>query len=140
MLDSLLADVVDLAAHPTRAEFAVLGRDGGLQRWDSIAHCLLGGRAFERQVGACLTYSRDGSLLVVGFGSGHLHILNADDCSDLYVMRNTAAGLVRVAVSNTGKHIAAADENHQVGIGGRVGAGGCGLVCAMKLWRISLHS
>ncbi|KAG2448277.1 hypothetical protein HYH02_006861 [Chlamydomonas schloesseri] len=114
VLDSLLADVVDLAAHPTRAEFAVLGRDGGLQRWDSIAHCLLGGRTFERQAGACLTYSRDGSLLVVGFGSGHLHILNADDCTDLHVMRNTAAGLVRMAVSNTGKHIAAADEHHQL--------------------------
>ncbi|KXZ56881.1 hypothetical protein GPECTOR_1g795 [Gonium pectorale] len=115
ILDSLLADVVDLAAHPTRAEFAALGLSGGLQRWDCIAHVLLGERAFEpRHGGACLAYSRDGSMLAVGLGSGHLHVLDGDDLRDVHVMRNTAAGLTRLAVSSTGHHIAAADEQHQL--------------------------
>ncbi|EFJ51972.1 hypothetical protein VOLCADRAFT_103176 [Volvox carteri f. nagariensis] len=117
VLDSLLADVVDIAAHPTRAEFSVLGRGGGLQRWDSIAHCLVTARSFAngpKQEGRCLCYSRDGSLLAVGFGTGHLHVLDGDTLADTYVLRNTAVGLSRLAVSSTGNHIAAADENHQV--------------------------
>ncbi|GFR40429.1 hypothetical protein Agub_g1003 [Astrephomene gubernaculifera] len=115
VLDSLLADVVDIAAHPTRAEFSVLGRGGGLQRWDSIAHCLLNSRSFDaHHGGSCLCYSRDGALLAVGFGAGHLHILDADDFTDSHVMRNTTAGLTRIAVSSTGHHIAAADEQHQL--------------------------
>ncbi|GLC51075.1 hypothetical protein PLESTB_000463200 [Pleodorina starrii] len=115
VLDSLLADVVDIAAHPTRAEFSVLGRGGGLQRWDSIAHCLVTSRVFgPKMEGRSLCYSRDGALLAVGFGSGHLHVLDGDTLADAHVLRNTAAGITRLAVSNTGHHIAAADDNHQV--------------------------
>ncbi|GIL72955.1 hypothetical protein Vretimale_4604 [Volvox reticuliferus] len=114
VLDSLLADVVDIAAHPTRAEFSVLGRGGGLQRWDSIAHCIVTSRTFAaKQEGRCLCYSRDGTLLAVGFGTGHLHVLDGDTLTDAHVLRNTATGLTRLAVSSTGQHIAAADENHQ---------------------------
>ncbi len=55
------------------------------QRWDSILHLLLSSREFPKMQGSCLAYSRDGALLVAGFASGHLHILNADDCSDAVV-------------------------------------------------------
>lgn len=107
------------------AEFAVLGRSSGmLQRWDSIAHVVVGQRSFERLTGSCLAYSRDGGLLVVGFASGHLHILPLEEegqggrggAQEGHVMRNTNIGLVRMAVSNTGQHIAVADEQHQVGM------------------------
>lgn len=117
------------------AEFAVLGRSSGmLQRWDSIAHVVVGQRSFERMTGSCLAYSRDGGLLVVGFASGHLHILPLEEDGqggrgggggqEGHVMRNSNIGLVRMAVSNTGQHIAVADEQHQVGT--RCVRGACG--------------
>lgn len=115
ILDSLIADVVDIAAHPARAEFSVLGRGGTLQRWDSVAHLVLGSRTFERMAGSCLCYSRDGSFMVVGFESGHLNIISTESSfEDVHTARNTPAALTRVAASSTGQHIAAADDNNQV--------------------------
>jgi hypothetical protein len=110
----MLTDVVCVACHPTKAEFAVLGRCGTLQRWDAARHLLLTSRAFTKSPGAHAAYSRDGSFLAVAFDAGYVHVLNTDDLQDVHATRNTPHNVLRVATSATGRHLALADAANQV--------------------------
>ena len=51
ILDTMLTDVVDVVAHPTQAEFAILAASGQLQRWDMVTHTCLAARSFPKMVG-----------------------------------------------------------------------------------------
>jgi hypothetical protein len=67
VLQPVINDTVSVAAHPTAAEFAVLGTGGTLQRWDMVRHECVASRQFTKTAGAMLAYARDGSFLVAGF-------------------------------------------------------------------------
>ena len=47
------------------------------------------------QVGACVTYSRDGSFMVAGFEAGYLNIVGTEDLADMHVARNTSASITK---------------------------------------------
>lgn len=46
VLDALMTGIVDVATHPTKAEFAVLSSNGTLQRWDLVTHSCIISRTF----------------------------------------------------------------------------------------------
>ena len=50
VLENMMRDGMDGVAHPTRAEFAVLGRSGLLQRWDMVTHRCMAARNFDKLV------------------------------------------------------------------------------------------
>jgi hypothetical protein len=52
VVEALLSGIADIAAHPTRAEFAVLGTSGVLERWDMVTHACLASRSFPKMVGS----------------------------------------------------------------------------------------
>eukprot|EP00798_Chlamydomonas_sp_ICE-L_P020374 gene20374-27144_t len=106
--DTMLVDIVDLASHPNRAEFSVLGASGILQRWDMVTHKCLDSREFPKMAGSRLAYSRDGGWMVAGFKGGHLHILNTEGLSEIHYARNSSATIRHLACSST------ADENNAV--------------------------
>lgn len=112
--DTMLTDIVDLVAHPTRSEFAVLGATGTLQRWDVATHKCIDSRTFKKMVGSKLAYSRDGTTMVAGFEGGHIHILHTEGLQDIHYARNSPARICYLACSNTGDQVAAADEAHTV--------------------------
>lgn len=114
MVSPLITDVVDVACHPTRAEFAVLGRSGVLQRWDSVRHQCVGTRTFTKAPGTRVQYSRDGSFMIAGFEGGHLVLMNTTDLSDVHLARNTPANITALATAATGIHVAVADEANHV--------------------------
>lgn len=114
VVSPLITDVSDVAAHPTRAEFSVLGRSGTLQRWDGVRHECVAQRSFTKAPGTKLVYSRDGAFMVAGFEGGHLSFVSTADLSDVHVARNTPAHITRVATAATGVHVAAADAAHHV--------------------------
>lgn len=41
-----MTGIVDVATHPTKAEFAVLSSNGTLQRWDLVTHSCIISRTF----------------------------------------------------------------------------------------------
>lgn len=61
-----------------------------------------------------LCYSRDGALLVVGLDAGYVHILEAQDLSDVHSARNTTAAILKMSMCVTGGVLAVADASHQV--------------------------
>ncbi len=52
ILDPMLTGIADVAAHPTRAEFAVLSTSGLLQCWDMVTHTCVAARAFPKMAGS----------------------------------------------------------------------------------------
>lgn len=46
VLDALMTGIVDVATHPTKAEFVVLSSNGTLQRWDLVNHSCIISRTF----------------------------------------------------------------------------------------------
>ena len=57
-----------LAMHPTKEEFATCGDDATLRIWDAKSYAMI--RSIPLEIGArALGYSRNGKLLVVGFGT-----------------------------------------------------------------------
>lgn len=114
IVEPMMTDAADVACHPTRAEFVVLGRSGLLQRWDSVRHEVVASRTFSKAPGQKVVYARDGSFMLAGFEAGHLHILNTEDLTDVHIARNTPANLTHIAAAATGLHVACADEAHNV--------------------------
>lgn len=114
ILDGMITDTASVHCHPAQPEFAAWGRDGTLQRWDMISRSCLAVRSFPKAAGAKVAYSRDGSFLVVGMQTGHLHILNVQDLSDVHGARNTPHVITHLATATTGRHVAVADSEHQV--------------------------
>mmetsp|Transcript_12567 Transcript_12567/g.27123 ORF Transcript_12567/g.27123 Transcript_12567/m.27123 type:complete len:896 (+) Transcript_12567:296-2983(+) len=114
VLEPMITDVVHVVAHPTCAEFAIVGSGGTLQRWDMVSHACVASRTFPKQTPTKIAYSRDGAFMVVGFEGGYINIVNTADLQDLHTARNTPAKITAVACSTTGEQVALADETHQV--------------------------
>ena len=114
LLDSTPTDVVDMAAHPSWPELAVLTAGGLLERWDYATHARLASKQLGEAGGAVVTYARDGALLFAGSAAGHVHILDARTMAGVYESRHTANRITAIAASPSGKHVALADSAHQV--------------------------
>ena len=82
----------DLACRP---EFAVVGKDGVLQRWDASTYQLVASTSFQGTAGVALSYSRDGSSIVVGLASGEVNMLNANTLEQQYTSRNTSSPIIK---------------------------------------------
>eukprot|EP00201_Polytomella_parva_P001508 CAMPEP_0175075524 /NCGR_PEP_ID=MMETSP0052_2-20121109/22066_1 /TAXON_ID=51329 ORGANISM="Polytomella parva, Strain SAG 63-3" /NCGR_SAMPLE_ID=MMETSP0052_2 /ASSEMBLY_ACC=CAM_ASM_000194 /LENGTH=810 /DNA_ID=CAMNT_0016344255 /DNA_START=338 /DNA_END=2773 /DNA_ORIENTATION=+ len=127
ILDTLIANVMEIVAHPAKPELVALGRNGTIQQWDSLAHLVTCTRQFSNALGATaaipgshvlkgqtVAYSRNGAFLVVGFHNGQLNVVDSKGFTDIHSARNTSAPILKVAVSANGTHIAAADAQDQV--------------------------
>jgi WD40 repeat protein len=87
---------------PCRPEFAVTGKDGVLQRWDASTNRLVASTSFDGTAGTALTYSRDGSSIIVGLASGEVHMLNANTLERHYTSRNTSSPIIKYAKHGAG--------------------------------------
>lgn len=114
VLEPLQAGVIDLVAHPLKAEFATFLSSGTAQRWDPVTHACLASRSFPKMIGSKLSYSRDGSLLAVGFEAGFIHLISTETMEDIHVARNTPATITRITFSSSGDYVAVADSSHHV--------------------------
>ena len=114
IVEPIATGIADVAAHPTRAEFAVLASSGVLQRWDLVTHACLASRTFPKLSGAKIAYSRDGAFIVAGFGEGSTSILDTDTLGDIHSARNTSAAVTMMACSTSGDQVAVADAAHHV--------------------------
>ena len=114
VLDPMLTGIADIAAHPTRAEFAVLSTSGLLQRWDMVTHACLAMREFPKMAGSKVTYSRDGAFMVAAFDGGFVNVIGTDSLEDIHAARNTSASLTMLACSTSGDQVAVADAAHHV--------------------------
>lgn len=103
---------VALAAHPSRAVLAIVGRAGMLQLVDTDTYLPLCSSSFSAAP-SCLAFSPDGSQLAVGLASGAVHVLDAlslQPLSSATIFAVLASEVAHVAWAADGRFLAAAAD------------------------------
>lgn len=104
-----------MSAHPGQSELAVLSTSGLLERWDYTTATRLAGKQLgDGATPTCLTYSKDGSLICVGFASGYINILSTSTLDVVFEGRNSGNRIVTISMSPDSKRLALANSAHQV--------------------------
>lgn len=105
-----------LVADPIRPEFVVTGSLGTLQRWCMHTRKLLSERPLPHGLANAITFSRDGSQLMVGYETGMLQLLQASDLAEVVSFKNTFKPITHVAISSSGRHMAVMDKAKYLGL------------------------
>jgi cilia- and flagella-associated protein 251 len=119
LLAGLPRQITVCAAHPMQPLFLVMGSCGTMQLWDLNLHaCVLNIPAPAASTKdalrpKCAMYSRTGTFVVAGCSDGAVFVLNAADLSEVVRIKQSKAPICVVAISTSGKHLAAAtDDGH----------------------------
>ena len=106
--------IVGLASHPGKAIFATCGEDRSVKVWDREERIISRERHMEYEPTA-LTFSADGSRLVVGQSTGQIAILNSSTLEYMAGVDRAPKRKVRdLKFSPDGRFLAAASEDSRI--------------------------